>query len=749
MSFIPRLSKDPYRFAYAIKTPLPFHADFGQVQHSLEGASSNVYSKRERMPNNQGSRSAGNQVRSVSTNSGKWSVDDDALIALSVSLDESTFGERTVPREIAGRQHTKRLTFEPSQQIIVTNSPAIRKENRSELNKKEIFEFLSSVSDSQSVSVDKPSPQYEETTSRTEPTLPAFQDQLKNTKHEQDFSRSNNDYPSVTSFIDSHSKINDGFQIESTDFDSHFPLSDTQSRSNPAGSGYSSSPFGSNSAVPDIFRDTFIPSVETELAGREVGSPGSVSSSIDALFAKFSPFSQQESFRLTDFSTQFTPTENTAERPFSLKVRDVETFRPPLSQEIAPYVQSVSAEPPAFVPSTPFKANDFLPSRYPELRPLSRKVNSAPVVASTTENIKPFQQPKFPEPNRYAGFIPQPLSGPGDSFTHFPKPNFPTFPSFPTKTLYFGGHPNEPPSHLQKNVVSFIKSRAVSDKALSVQNLHPNDSAFFPGNFVNSFPFKTIPNDEQSIRKQKSIITPAVSKVNIQTIRSQPTNVINLGPLSPKIAFPSSRPKKNSLITTNNVKPTVISTTVAATARPPTSSPIPTTEINKVSSTPKPTPLPIAKPTRFVASPLLSFSKPLPASSPSQVTRPVRVAQQFSPQTAAQTNTLPSAKSPVQQAQRGRFSGWTGSNSFTPSRLYSFVSSNPFAAARNPTIPISPQIRQVLPNLTKNPAPVPVLAPLPVYLQPASVALPQRPSSKTFPLPIEKPVYYHAFVSYG
>lgn len=692
------------------------------------------------MSSQQGSRGTANKARSIS--SGQWSTDDETLIALSASIDESTFGERIVPRGSAGRH--QQLTFQPSQQFIVTSSPSIQNEKRSELNKKEILEFFASVSDSQPVSNNEPSPQHEETARLTEPSPSEFQDQFKDTNNEEGFLKSNDDLPSVTSLIDSQKNNNDGFQIESSDFGSH-------SRSNPSDWSNSYFPaFGPNSAVPDIFRHTAIPSVETELAGREVGSPASVSSSIDALYAKFSPFPQQESFRLTDFSTQFTPIENTAERPFTLKVRDVETFSPPLSKEIAPYVQSVSAEPPAFVPSTPFKANDFLPSRYPELRPPSRTATPTPVVTSSTESIKPFQQPRFPEPNRYAGFIPQPLSGPGDSFTQFPKPNFPTFPSSPSKTVYFGGHPNEPPSHLQKNIVSFIKARAVPDKVLSPPNFRAGDSAFPPGNFIKSFPFKTRTSNAELVSPKQKSTTAPVSKVNVQTVRSPPSNVVNLGPAPPK-AFTSSRPKQNSLVTPNNVKPPAFVNTVASTARPPSTSPIPTTETIKVSSTPKPFSISsTTKPTRFVASPLLSYTKPIPATNTLELARPVRVAQQFNQQIRPQANAFQSAKSPVQQAQRGTFSGWTGSNSFTPSRPYSFVSSNPFVPVKNPPIPISPQIRQVLPSLTKNPAAVPVLAPLPVYLQPASVTLPQRPSSKTFSLPnIEKPVYYHAFVSYG
>ncbi|XP_057368970.1 proteoglycan 4-like [Daphnia carinata] len=715
---------DPYKFAYAIKTPLPFHGDFGQTP--AEGASSNVHSTRERLSFKQGSRSATNKARSIS--SGQWSVDDDALIALSASIDESTFGERIAPRGSSGRQ--QQLTFQPSQQFIVTSSPSVKNENRSELNKKEILEFFASVSDSQPASDDKPSPQRQET---TEPSPSEFQD----TSNEQGFSKSNDGLPSVTSLIDSQKNNNDGFQIESSYFGPH-------SRSNPSDWSTSHFPsFGPSFSVPDIFRDTAVHSVETELAGREVGSPGSVSSSIDALYAKFSPFPQQESFRLTDFSTQLTPIENTAERPFTLKVHDVETFNPPLSKEIAPHVQAVSAEPPAFVPSTPFKANDFLPSRYPELRPPSRTATPTPVVTPSTESIKPFQQPRFPEPNKYAGFIPQPLSGPGDSFTQFPKPNFPTFPSSPSKTVYFGGHPNEPPTHLQKNIVSFIKSRAVPDKVLSPPNLPAGDAAYFPGNFIKSFPFKTRHSNAQ-VGSQKSTATP-VSKVNVQPVRSPPSNVVNLGPAPPK-AFTSNRPKQNSLATPNNVKPQAFVSTVASTARPPTTSPIPTTETNKVSSTPKP--LSTTKPTRFVASPLLSHTKPIPPINTLELARPIRVAQHHSQQVRPHANAFQSVRSPVQQAQRGTFSGWTGTNSFRPSRQYSFISPNPFVPVRNPPIPISKQIRQVLPSLTKNPAAVPVLAPLPVYLQPASVTLPQRPSSKTSSN-IEKAVYYHAFVSYG
>jgi hypothetical protein len=684
------------------------------------------------------------------------------LIAWASTNDESTFGDRIVPRATDRQQETKSVRSQPFQQLIVTSPPIPREERRNEFNNKEIFDFFAPESDPKPTTY-RPietrwnvnTPSSRQTITPTEPTVSYNQDQQKNINTEQDYSRSNKDQDSISAKINSLNNNNDGLQVEHKSADSPLPPSSTISQSNPPKSSFSFYELGSNSR-PENLGGVPAPFVESEQAGKEAGSPGSVSSFIDNLHTKLSPFSLQEMFSSSDFSTPLTTVENTAERPIISKAREIETFKSPFSQEIAPLVQSVSSEPPTFVPSPPFETmnEDFLPSRYPELRPPGRQLNfKSSTLPASTESIAPFSQPKFPEPNRYAGFLPQPLSGPGDSFTKFPKPNFPAFPPPSTKTVYFGGNPNEPPTHLQNNVVNFIKSKAVSEgEFIKAPNTFSSDSGFYPGNFPSSFlHFKTISNAQLGLQKQTHFAGPPVSKVNVQTIRSpSPSHFVNLGPSPPKTNFPSAATKPISGFSSqSNAKQTVSFNNVGTPPRQPSSSSVLHTEINKIHATPKPfSTLPNTnnKPSRFVASPLLSYTKPLVPASPMPLARPVRVPQhQLNPPQRFLSGNQPSGHS-------GSTSGWIDYNPFTgrPVRSHSGASSGSFSPSKNQSpITISPQVRQVLPSLTRNPARVPILAPVPVFLQPGSVTLPQSPSSKTYSIPLEKPVYYHAYVSYG
>lgn len=741
----------------------------------MEGSPSNIHSTRERAPrkesaNNKGSRDKPNRFRSASSNSGKWSSDDEEFIASSSIQDESTFGDRIVPRPTTGRSQqakTVRSHQPQQQQFFVTSPPTLREEKRNELKNKETFDFFSPVSEPKPTTYRPIETRWNVnnvnthptavTTEATEATVSVkYQDQPKNFNSEQDYSiKSNKDQDSISSIISNSQQRNnnDGFKVEQKSVNSPlFPPPASISQSNSPAS-FSYFDFGSNSTPEKLIGGVPSPFVESdEQAGKEAGSPGSVSSFIDNLHTKFSPFSQLDSFSAGYFSTPLTTVENTAERPITFKqaskVREIESF----SQDISPFIQSVSTERSTFIPSPQIELiNDFLPSRYPELKPPGRQLNFRSPLPTSTESIAPFSQPKFPEPYRFAGFLPRPLSGTGDSFSQFPKPNFPAFPPLSTKTIYFGGNANEPPSHLQNNIVNFIKSKAVSEVDLKAPSTLADGSGFYPGNFPKSFvPFKSLSNAQLGLQTQTNFAKQPASKVNFQTIRTTPpSNLVNLGPSPPKTNFPSAA--TNPTVSQKNEKQTVPINNVRTPPRQQPSSAAPHTEISKIpGTTPKPyTPLSTAKPSRFVASPLL-YTKPIIPANQMPLARPVRVPQQFSQQVHPPQHS-PTGKAPPQPAP-GSYSKWNNDfNPFTPivRPVGTRESSGSFTPPRNQSPSISPQIRQILPSLTKNPAPVPILAPVPVYLRPSSVTVPQAPLSKTYSIPLEKPVYYHAFVSYG
>ena len=719
--------KDPYKFAYAIKKPLPFHASFGQSL-SVESTTADVYSKRtpRKKPEAQ--------------------QEED------ISLDESSFGDRIVPRAPTGRQVPKKTT---KQQPVADNQPSKSDEKQEELNQKLIDSFFSTFSVPTPVP-DRPkefptvktTPKYEEPEIVERPKenprkrikAPVKTIETDNSGH-RDYAESiQNQFISLPSSY----KSNQELEVEHKGIEE--PSIVNAETNTPIGLEYSYFVFGSSSTpeqFADKLRDNPLPSVEDELAGKDVGSPGIVSSSIDDLYNKFSPFSP-EGFGRPSVSSPPSITENTAERPFVAPQEVKSQF----SSDIAPFVQSVSTELPPFIPSP--QVNNF--PRYP-IPPQAVRDFSP----STSESIEPFPKPRFPEPNKFAGFFPSGAGG--DTFTQFPKPNFAAFhPPPSTETVYYGGQPNEPPAHpiLQNNVISFIKSNVAPENAL-----RPSSFPQYPGTNNNFGGPPAIQNIQNNFAELQNVRLPP-PPLNVQPFRPPP-QANTVGPTAPKINFPPAPPRPASA---GQAKPAGFNPNLASL---PPSSTISGQSITGVKQWSDPAPVrvltapkpsapavnppssPLVKP--FIASQQLS-TRPLSVPAAPQVIRPQRFNQQLPPNSVT-----------AQPPKPGPTQNFAGFADFKPpnrnplTQLLSSIkptrSAAPAAAPRPPQHPsgFSPQINQVLPALTRNPAPIPILAPQPVYLTSHALTLPKPASARQVPnsysVPLAKPIYYHAFVTYG
>lgn len=822
-----------------MKRPLPFHSNFGQPLlpdigfSSIDSTAAGSVSTKTTT-----SRDNNKASRSVSSST-KFSSDDETLIA---SLDEISFGDRIVPRANVGKQARKAFKSPQSNQQIVTDKPVKKIEKRPEPNK-DMEEFFANFADTISTttrSIDpstKSTSHFDQFNTATEqssvrsketrkrgksikdkietvdksisgsiqisqleipsgPAVPINQ----NSNAGQDFAESiQNQFFSLPS-VDDNIRLNNNDNEPLRSIESSSPSSYITGDPSSPGQSYSYFVLGSSSTPDDLadkLKNSATPSIASELAGQDVGSPGSVTSSIDQFFNQYSPFPQQESLRSS--SNDFTPSqpENVAERPIGSN----EPFsKSQFSSDIAPFIQSVSSQPPAFVPSPPIlndEGKSSSPSSsYPE--PPTRVLEHPTSISSI---IKPSLKPTIPAPNKYAGFIPPPSRGTSDTFSEFPRPNFSAFypPLSNSQTVYYGGNPNEPPSLLKNNVVNFIKSNAVSGNAFKApfEPSYPNINSF-----ASPSPFKTTPSTLNGLQNEK-IKSPSPT-LNNQPIRSPALPLSNLVVTSPATKFnpPASKPSRP--VTQNSVKPIVPNvspptpslsvpavlpvnylngpapakaTSSTGTGSVPAnipqstnnpSRPVYPTYTAPVNPTPPSTSLSAPKPSGFIASP--AITKPLNPAVPAQVTRPIRYSQPLNQPSPPSKLPTVANKPTVQQVNNpGTYTGF--SSGFVPSTPSRPVGPAPSKPTRpiGPATPIarppvknappllpSAQVKKVFPRLTRNLAPVPVLAPRPIYLSPATLTLPIQPKrigsrsvTSSYSYPVAQPIYYHAIVTYG
>ena len=794
-------------------------------------------SKRERTPKKESGNANKRPVESNSfTFQASPTIDDDLLSAV---LDESSFGDRLVPRSPTNSNKEKKQLFQPSPLFVPSQQIKTEVSKKPDATKDVQLFFTKNAAETQ---VSQPTSDVFDDFFSSPKKVPAKQSgHLSSTEKtttttrqavraEEESGRGSDVAESIQNqFVafQSSGKNSDELPVEHKGIESPPPVSSSVSDSNNTpGLSYSYFVFGSSNAPEQLagkLQDNPIPSLESELTGKSVGSPGSASASIDQLFNQFSPFSQQDNFK--GLSDSFKQPETTAERPVPVKSSSqFDSFRSQFSSNIAPFVQTASPESaPPFIPTPPtvrdeakqqLQSQSYPSPRAPEIEIPIRTLVPPALEPLRTEDLALPPPPKVPPPNSYAGFIP---SGTSDTFSEYPKPNFAAFhPPPSTETVYYGGFPNEPPSHLRPSVVGFIKSNAVAGndlKAPSTQSYEPPAPPNF-SNFDNPAALKSISNAFAEFHKANNRPStaspsplrppsaaapsppqraPAPATAALAPLAQLPIPISLRAPAPVASSKPNSHPLRSSLPNPNlvNSQPTLNSISPATTTvgrpsnflAPPAQSPVaitapklpsnpaspgqalwstPITSTNPAASNPAPpSAFFVVQSTGFVPSQQISNGIQPHSMADVPLARPIRLTQQ---QQYSQQGQPFAGRNPVPAARPSNSAPFVPSQSI-PSRpgvpaggTFSLISTSikPPAAPPKRQTPNNvfnpPQLKQVLPSLTKNPAPIPVLAPMPVYLTSGSVTLPKpsaRYPSNSYAAPLAKPIHYNAVVSYG
>ena len=709
-----------------------------------------------------------------------------------------SFGDRIIPRRATGHQEKKKLSSFVSQQPFESNQPSDEGKQPNE-TKQEFHQFFAPVPEPQSSTESPvqqepkknksrvkgwPDPQVDIVTGAE--AVAGYQSgenssgiidistgqEVIEESIQNEFFRS----PPAPSAPPQLENIQDNNNYQPTD-----PYQSTIQSAIP-GLSYSYVVLGSSS-TPDQFTSKY-PSV-VEGTTPEIGSPADAFSSIGQTYDQNSPFPQSE----TPASlSSYNPTENSSPKdPFYSQDNSIPV--------IDTWIQSVTKSPPTFNPSPPVitvtnQESNFL-AKYPE--PPVRVLEPPAIVGGNPDLEAPLKF-SVPAANNYAGFIPTNVKDTSDTFSAFPKPNFASFyPPKSTETIYFGGNPNEPPSYLKSNVISFIKAH-------NANALQPPNEPKFPT--PETFKIQTLPpkatvfNDFPSYLNNQNRPKPVPPKINIQPVRpptsilqvnslslTKPNNLSAPRPLAPKPSAPRPLAPKPSTSNPPALKPSA----------PQPYAPVPLTNVQNppviVNVTP-PSPLLNIRPYWSVPVKNPSYPKPVLNSSPAAhyppTPRPAIPSNYF--------NVPPPVAKPVNNASPVPFKGSTApirvpppviqQNDWIPQHgiggqkpAATLIKPHPNVPIKvippvNVPAPISTQgfkppkpvtpvyskplsgisINSIRPSFNKSPAPVPILVPQPIYLIPAAITMPKpasRGTSASYSLPLAQPFNYHALVSYG